>query len=114
MMDWESRAETVFAEVMITTSPRALAVATAVLLEAPDEELDVEPVPSRAAAAAEAALPEEKDVVTTRAFWPSASAVALVNEFPPSCEVEEEDVVMLRGAEGSTEVNCVLYALPFS
>lgn len=78
MMDCEFNADAVLAEVMIKTSPRALAVATAVLFEAPDEEVEVEVVPLRAAAAAEAALPEEKDVVTTRAFWPSARAVALV------------------------------------
>jgi hypothetical protein len=107
-MDCEFRALAVLAEVWITIWPRALEVATAVLLDVPDEEVDVESVPSRAAAAAEAALPEEKDVVTTRACWSSARAVALVMELPPFRDVELELVVMLRGAEGLMDVNCVL------
>lgn len=84
MIDCESKAATVLAEVKITTSPSEFAVATAVLFELPEEEVEVVLVPSRAAAAAEAALPEEKDVVTTRASRPSARAVALVTELPPS------------------------------
>jgi hypothetical protein len=50
----------------------------------PDEEVEVDVVPSRAPAAAAAALPVENVVVMTRAFWPSARAVAFVNELPPS------------------------------
>lgn len=58
-IDWEFSASAVLAEVRITMSPSALAVATAVLFDAPDEELEVDPVPSRAAAAADAASPDE-------------------------------------------------------
>lgn len=43
-------------------SPSALDVATAVLFDAPDEDVEVDPVPSSAAAAAEAASPDEKEV----------------------------------------------------
>ncbi|CAN9383664.1 unnamed protein product [Alternaria alternata] len=50
----------------MSTSPNAFVVATAVLLEAPDEDVEDEVVPSRAAAAADAALPEEKDVPFTK------------------------------------------------
>jgi hypothetical protein len=107
-MDWEFRAEAVLAEVMMRTSPSALAVATAVELEFPDEAVEVLDVLFRAAAAALAASPEENVVVTTRACWPEARAVALVKEFPPSCELESDDVVMLRGADGLMEVNCVV------
>jgi hypothetical protein len=113
-IDCEFSAFAVLAEVKTTISPRALEVATAVLLDMPDEEVELDPVPSRAAAAAEAALPDENEVVTTRAFCPSARAVALVKELPPSCEVDVEFVVMLRGAVGSREVTCVLYALPLA
>jgi hypothetical protein len=112
MMDWELSASAVLAEVMMRTSPTAFAVATAVLLELPDEEVEVLVVPLSALAAADAALPDENDVVTTRASCPSASAVALVMLFPPSSEVDWDVVVMLRGADGLMEVNCVLYALP--
>jgi hypothetical protein len=71
-MDWEFRAEAVLAEavlaeVMMRTSPSALAVATAVELEFPDEAVEVLDVLFRAAAAALAASPEENVVVTTRA-----------------------------------------------
>jgi hypothetical protein len=76
MMDCEFRASAVLADVKIITSPREFAVATAVLFELLDEEVEVDVVPSRAPAAAEAASPEENDVVTTRALWTSASAVA--------------------------------------
>ena len=58
-MDCESSAFAVLADVKITMSPKALSVATAMLFDAPDEEVEVKPVPSRAAAAAEAASPEE-------------------------------------------------------
>jgi hypothetical protein len=102
--DCESNAFAVLAEVMMTTSPRALAAAIALLLDVPDEEVELDVVPSRAAAAAEAASPDEKEVVTTRAFCPSARAVALVYELPPFWEVEVEFVVILRGAVGSREV----------
>jgi len=111
-MDCEFRALAVLAEVKMRTSPRALVVATAVLFAAPDEDVESEFVPSRAAAAADAALPEEKDVVTTRACRPSASAVAFETLFPPCCEVESESVVMFLGAEGLMEVNWVLYGFP--
>jgi hypothetical protein len=107
-MDWEFRAEAVLVEVMMRTSPSALAVATAVELEFPDEAVEVLDVLFRAAAAALAASPEENVVLTTRACWPEARAVALVKEFPPSWEVEEDSVVMLRGADGLMEVNCVV------
>lgn len=96
----------------MSTSPNAFVVATAVLLEAPDEDVEDEVVPSRAAAAADAALPEEKDVVMTRACRPSANAVAFVKLFPPCCEVESESVVKFLGADGLMEVNCVLYGFP--
>jgi hypothetical protein len=107
-MDCESNAFAVFAEVKTMISPRAFDVATTVLFEAPDDEVELVPVPSRAAAAAEAASPDEKEVVTTRVFCPSARAVALVNELPPSCEVDLELVVMFRGAVGSKDVIWVL------
>jgi hypothetical protein len=83
-----------------------------VLFEAPDEDVESEVVPSRAAAAADAALPEEKDVVTTRACRPSANAVAFVTLLPPGWEMDSESVVMFLGAEGLMEVNCVLYDFP--
>ena len=105
MMDCEFRALAVLAVVKMITSPRALEVATAVLFDSPDEEVELEVVPSSAAAAAEAALPEEYVVVMTRAFWPSASAVPLVNELPPSCELVVELVVMFLGAEGSRKAS---------
>jgi hypothetical protein len=83
-MDREFRTLEVLADVKLTTSPREFAVTTAVLFELPDEEVEVNVVPSRASAAAEAASPEENDVMITRVFWLSASAVAFVNELPPS------------------------------
>jgi hypothetical protein len=113
MMGCEFRASAVLADVKMITSPREFAIATAVLFELPDEEVEVDVVPSRAPAAAAAASPEENVVVTTRAFWPSARAVAFVNESPPSWELDVELVGMLRGADGLRKVSCVLYALPF-
>jgi hypothetical protein len=84
MIDCEFRASAVLADVKMITSPREFAVATAVLFDLPEEEVEVDVVPSRAPAAAAAALPEENVVVITRAFCPSARAVAFVNELPPS------------------------------
>jgi len=107
-MDCESSVFAVLAEVKTMISPSALDVATAVLFDAPDEDVEVDPVPSSAAAAAEATSPDEKEVVTTRVFCPSARAVTLVDELPPSCKVDVEFVVMFRGAVGSREVTLVL------
>jgi hypothetical protein len=112
-MDCEFNASAVLAEVMMITSPSAFAVATAVLFELPDEEVDVDVVPFRAPAVALAASPEENVVVTTLACWPEASAVAFVKELPPSCELDLDSVVMFFGADGLILVNCVVYALPF-
>jgi hypothetical protein len=111
-MDCEFRALAVLAEVRMNTSPKALEVATAVLFDAPDEDVESEVVPSRAAAAADAAFPEEKDVVITRACRSSANAVTFVKLFLPDCDVESESVVMFLGAVGLMDVNCVLYGLP--
>jgi len=108
--DCASDAENVLAAVVMLTPPTAFEVATAVELDAPEDEVDVPvlPVPLPAAAALEA-LPELKEVATMRAD--SASAVALDWEGPPDCEVEEVVVVeevTFCGAEGLMDVSWVL------